>query len=205
MLVILKLVTSVLSAALRVMTRPEVVWVFTLVVAFVTDGVSAIALTVMVAVARPPPNPAAVLSSEACAWKLKVVDGLNRFALGGNFNPFKPWVTVMKSPLLIGVVPLLWNRVPLVMPVILKFVTSAPSPALRVMTRPEVVCVSSFVVAFVTDGVSATGVTLKTTVACTALFFGSAAPFVVPLSWIVYRKLAAPLKFAAGVNSTLLP
>src|SRR6267143_3689366 len=176
-----------------------------LVVAFVPVGVSAIGLTVIVAVARLPPKPALVLFKEACAWKLKVVAGLNRFAAGVNFNPALPWATVIKSPLLIGVLPLFWNSVPLVMPVILKFVTSAPSPTFLVMTRPVVVCVSSFVVAFVTDGVSATGVTLKVTVACSTLFFGSGAPFVVPLSRTVYLKLARPLKFAAGVNNTSVP
>ena len=49
--------------------------------------------------------------------------------------------------------PSFWNSVPLVMAVILKCVTSAPSAALREMTRPLLVCVSSFVVALVTDGV----------------------------------------------------
>ncbi len=42
-------------------------------------------------------------------------------------------------------------------PVILKCVTSVPSAALREITRPLVVCVSSLVVALVTDGVSANG------------------------------------------------
>jgi hypothetical protein len=41
MFVILKCVTSTPSAGLRLMTRPEVVWVLTVVEAFVTDGVSA--------------------------------------------------------------------------------------------------------------------------------------------------------------------
>ena len=49
MLVILKCVTSVLSAALRLMTRPVVDCTSSLVVALVTLGVSAIALTVIVA------------------------------------------------------------------------------------------------------------------------------------------------------------
>ena len=43
------------------------------------------------------------------------------------------------------------------MAVILKCVTSAPSATLREITSPLVVCVSSLVVALVTDGVSATG------------------------------------------------
>src|SRR5439155_1332153 len=91
---------------------------------------------------------------------------------------------------------------PLVIPVISKCVTSAPSTALRLMTRPDVVCVSSLVVALVTDGVSATGVTLKLTVA--VLLFGSGEPLVVPLSVMVYWKLAAPLKFAAVLYSTFV-
>ena len=81
-----------------------------------------------------------------------------KLAAGVNFRPALPWAKVMKSPSLIGVVPSFWNSVPLVMLVILKCVTSAPSTALREMTRPLVVCVSSSVVALVTEGVSATGV-----------------------------------------------
>ena len=71
----------------------------------------------------------------------------------------------MKLPLAICVVPSFRNSVPLVMPVILKCVTSTPSTALREMTRPDVVCVSSLVVALVTDGVSATGFTVMLAVA----------------------------------------
>src|SRR5229473_750961 len=97
--------------------------------------------------------------------KLNVVAGLIRLAAGVNFNPALPCAKVMKSPLLIGVTTLFWNRVPLVIPVILKCVTSAPSTALRVMTRPDVDCVSSLVVVFVTDGVSAIGVIVIVAVA----------------------------------------
>ena len=66
----------------------------------------------------------------------------------------------MKSPLAIAVEPLLWNRLPLVMPVILKCVTSVLSVALRLSTRPLVVWVAGIVLALVTDGVSATPVTV---------------------------------------------
>src|ERR1700687_1520102 len=111
----------------------------------------------------------------------------------------------MKLPLAIGVVPLFWNRVPLGMLVILKLVTSGPSTTLRLITRPDVVCVFSLVVAGVTEGVSATGVTLKLTVAGNKLFFGSGEPLVVPLSRTMYLKLAVPKKFGFGVNSTLVP
>ena len=55
-----------------------------------------------------------------------------------------------------------WNRLPLVIPVILKCVTSTPSAGLREMTSPLVDCVSSFVVVPVIDGVSATGTTVMT-------------------------------------------
>ena len=55
----------------------------------------------------------------------------------------------------IAVIPSFLNSAPLVIPVILKFVTSAPSAAFFVITKPVVVCVSSSVVAGVTDGVLA--------------------------------------------------
>ena len=51
------------------------------------------------------------------------------------------------------------------MPVILKWVVSAPSLALRVSTRPEADWVSSFVVALVTAGVSAAGASVIVEVA----------------------------------------
>ncbi len=129
--------------------------------------------------------------SDAWIWKLKVVVGLNRSAAGVNFNPGAPCAAVIKSPLLICVVPLFRNNVPFVMPVILKLVISAPSTAFLVITRPEVVCTSSLVVAGVTDGVSGTGVTFMLTVA-SPLPLGSGAPLVVPSSMIVYLKLAGP-------------
>src|SRR5437879_13817687 len=152
----------------------------------------------MVAVTRLPHNPALVLFSDACTWKLNVVVGLNRLAAGVNFNPALHWATVMKSPLLIGVVPLFWNSVPLVMPVILKFVTSAPSAAFRVMTRPEVVCVSSFVVALVTDGVSATALTVMVAVA-KPLLRPAPAALVAPCTWKL-KVVEGLNRFAAGVN-----
>ena len=85
--------------------------------------------------------------------------------------------------LLIGVVPSFLNSVPLVMLVILKKATSLPSAALRLMTRPVVVCVSSFVDELVTEGVSAIGVTGKLTLPTSV--FGSETRLVVPLSCTV--------------------
>ena len=64
----------------------------------------------------------------------------------------------MNVPFVIGVVPSVWNSKPFVIAVILKCVTSPLSAALRLITRPDVVWVSSLVVAFVTDGVRATPV-----------------------------------------------
>src|SRR5882762_5629695 len=155
----------------------------------------------IVAVAVPPlklPRPASEALNDACTVKLPLE------VPGVNFNPAFPSANVMKSPLLMTVVPLFLNSVPPVIPVILKWVTSAPSAGLREITSPEVVCVFALVVAFVTDGVSATGLMLKLTVAV-PLVFGSATPLVVPLSSTVYWKLAAPLKSAVGVKSTLPP
>src|SRR5258707_15532253 len=96
-------------------------------------------LTVIGAVAVLPPRPAFELLVEACTWKLNIVPGLDRLFAGVNFNPALPSAKVMKSPLLICVVPLFLNSVPLLMPVILKLLTSVPSAALRLMTRPDVV------------------------------------------------------------------
>ena len=59
---------------------------------------------------------------------------------------------------------------PLVMPVILKCVTSAPSTGFRLMTnwlKPTGVMSSSLVDPFVTEGVSATGLTVSTNVPIT--------------------------------------
>src|SRR6266550_2030295 len=100
-------------------------------------------LTVIVAVAVLPPRPLLVLFKEACTWKLPAA--LELFA-GVNFNPALPSATVMKSLLFICVVPSFLKSLPLVMPVILKLVTSGPSAGLIVMTRPDVVCVLTVVV-----------------------------------------------------------
>src|SRR5260370_1096914 len=132
--------------------------------------------------------------------KLNAVVGLNRLAAGVNFNPALPCANVMKSPLLIGVTPLFWNRLPLVIPVILKCVTSAPSTALRVMTSPEVVCVSSLVVEFVTEGVSGIGVMVIVAVAARGLSTVPTAS-VEPCTW----KLPATIEFAVGVNFNPAP
>src|SRR5262249_30845332 len=86
--------------------------------------------------------------------------GVFRSASGVNFSPAVPSATVMKSPLLITVVPLLLKRVPPVIAVIRKLVTSVRSTALRVMTSPEADWVSSAVVAAVTVGASASGLTV---------------------------------------------
>src|SRR5712664_200087 len=154
MLVILKTVISAPSTAFLVITKPEDVWVSSLVVALVTPGGSPTDPTVICAVAkpllRPPPTP----SVPACTWKLPMPEKL---AVGVNFNPALPSAIVMNWPFVIGVVPSFLNSEPLVMLVILKCVTSVLSTAFRLMTNPEVVWVSSLVVAFVTDGVSPTG------------------------------------------------
>ena len=100
------------------MTRPLVVCVSSFVVAFVTDGVSATALTVIVAVHRPPPRPASVLRQRRL--HVEADPSPEKLASGVNFRPALPCATVMKSPLAIGVVPSFWNSVPFVMPVILK-------------------------------------------------------------------------------------
>ena len=73
--------------------------------------------------------------------------------VGVNFNPAAPWATVMNVPSAIAVAPSFKNRVPPVIAVIWKFGDEAVSAALGVITRPEVVCVFSMVVALVTPGV----------------------------------------------------
>src|ERR1700674_841454 len=123
------------------------------VVAFVTDGVSATGFTVIVAVADPLLKPPPEESVAPWTWKLPLA---KEFAAGVNFNPALPSAKVIKLPSAMTVVPSFWKRAPLVMLVILKCVTSVPSAALRLMTSPEVVWVSSSVTASVTDGVLAT-------------------------------------------------
>ena len=66
-------------------------------------------LIVIVAVANPPPSPAFVLFSEACTWKLPFAF---EFSDGVNFSPALPSANVMKSLLLIWVVPSFLNNVP---------------------------------------------------------------------------------------------
>ena len=107
----------------------------------------------------------------------------------------------MKAPSAIAVVPSFWNRLPLVMPVILKWVTSVLSAALRVSTKPEVVWVAGIVLALVTDGVSATGVIVMT--AFTVL---PASPPFTPLDDACAVKAPVALELAVGVNfSPALP
>ena len=116
---------------------------------------------VIVAVAALGLNTVPTLSVEDCTWKLPLAI---EFAVGVNFNPAPPSAVVMNELFAIAVVPLFLNSVPPVMLVILKLVTSAPSTAFLVMTRPVVDCVSSFVVVLVTDGVSGTVPTVSTKV-----------------------------------------
>src|SRR5436190_1142849 len=84
LLLILKWVTSAPSAPFRLMTKPEVVWISSLVVASVTDGVSAdrksVVLGMSVALVRRPPDE----SVEPWTWKLPLA---NEFAAGVNLKP----------------------------------------------------------------------------------------------------------------------
>src|SRR5207237_7907870 len=157
-------------------------------------GVSEITLIVIVAVELLP-KPALVLFCAAATSRLNVLTELERFALGVNFRPALPCAIVMKSLLLIGVVPLFWNNVPFVMFVILKTVMSTPTAAFFVMTKPELVCVSSLVVALVTPGGSPTDPTVIVAVAKPLL---SPVPVlsIEPCTW----KLPLPEKFKVGVN-----
>ena len=109
-------------------------------------------LTAIVALTVEPPSPTSALLIEARAVKLPLPP-----PVGVNFRPALPSAKVMKSPLAMAVVPLFWNKLPLVMPVTLKCVTSVLSAALRESTRPDVVCVAGVVLALVTAGVSAIG------------------------------------------------
>src|SRR5437016_4776704 len=140
------------------------------------------------------PSPATVLLSEDWTLKLPLP---KKLAAGVNLRPALAWANVMKSPLLIGVTPLFWNSVPLTMLVIWKCVTSAPSAALRLMTRPAAVCVSSLVVVLVTEGVSATALTVIVAVARPP-----PSPAAELLSEATTLKLppGGPKKLAAGVN-----
>jgi hypothetical protein len=93
-------------------------------------------LTVMVAVTTLPPRSPTALLVEA--WTLNEPMPA-KLALGVNFKPAVAWAKVMKAPLVIGVVPSFRKSAPLVMLVIWKWVTSLPSVALRLMTKPLVV------------------------------------------------------------------
>ena len=101
----------------------------------------------MVAVAVGPPRPAVVAVVDSCTVKLPEASEL---VAGVNFSPAAPSATVMKSPLLITVVPSFLKSVPPVMFVIWKLVTKAVSAGFGVMTSPAVVWVLSLVVALVT-------------------------------------------------------
>src|SRR5436190_13841314 len=70
----------------------------------------------------------------------------------------------MTALLAIGVVPSCWNSAPLTMPLILKCVTEPASAGLGVITRPDAVATSANVVALVTAGVSAIGLTTRSKV-----------------------------------------
>ena len=87
MFVIWKLVTKPVSAALGVITRPEVVCVLSVVVALVTEGWCRIRLTAMVAVAVVPPSPAVVALVDS--WTVKLPE-VSEFVVGVNFNPAAP-------------------------------------------------------------------------------------------------------------------
>ena len=82
----------------------------------------------MVAVAVGPPRPAVVAVVDSCTVKLPEASEL---VAGVNFSPAAPSATVMKSPLLITVVPSFLKSVPPVMFVIWKLVTKAASAAIR--------------------------------------------------------------------------
>ena len=124
-----------------------------------TVGLATAAPTAIVALVVAPPSPPSIALVDACVVKLPLPP-----PVGVNLRPALPWAKVMKSPLTIAVEPLFRNRLPLVMPVILKWVTSVLSAAFRVSTNPLVVWVAGTVLAPVTAGVSATAATAKETV-----------------------------------------
>ena len=127
-----------------VITKPEVVCVFSAVVALVTDGPANVTLikAVFVEPIKPPAR------SLVDCWMVKLPVASDP-VVGVNFNPALPWAKVMKVPSVICVKPSFKNSVPPVMAVIWKFVVV---PELGVMTRPDVVCVFSVVAALVTVG-----------------------------------------------------
>jgi hypothetical protein len=85
--VILKWLTSAPSAALRLSTRPLLDCVSSSVVALVTEGVSAVGVMLMVAVAVAPPSPPSLAAFEACASKEALA---LRLVVGVNFRPAWP-------------------------------------------------------------------------------------------------------------------
>src|SRR5262249_8771934 len=97
------------------MTRPVEVWVFSRAVALVTDGACKATVAVIVADAVGPLSP--VASALVDDWTTKLPVKVE-FGVGVNLSPAAPSTAVMKSLLLIGVVPSALKSVPFVMPVI---------------------------------------------------------------------------------------
>src|SRR5439155_5398568 len=187
--VTLKCVTSAPSAALRLMTNPDVVCTLTVVAALVIDGVSATGLTVMVAIVEgPTPAP----SASVAPWTAKLADP-KKFGDGVNFRPAFPSATVMTALSAMTVVPSFLNSVPFAIAEILKCVTSGPSAGLRLSPRPLVVCVSSLVVALVTPGASAIE---KTTSAKVSVAVNGVPPIVFVAVTVM---VVVPERFSAGV------
>ena len=93
-------------------TRPAVVCVSSFVVALVTDGVSATALTVIVAVTVLPPSPASAFAIEA--WTCEAA-GAEEVRRRRELQPGVAFANVMNVAVGDRVVPLFWNSVPLVM------------------------------------------------------------------------------------------
>ena len=87
-----------------VITRPEVVCVFSVVVAPVTVGPARV--TVIVARGRRPAQSAHGIGRRFLDGE--ATRGQRAADVGVNFSPAAPWARVMKLPLAIGVVPLFW-------------------------------------------------------------------------------------------------
>ena len=83
-----------MSAALGVITRPEVVCVLSDVVALVTAGWLSTKLTVIVAVAVGPPRPP--VEALVDSWTVKLPE-VNELAAGVNLSPAAPCATLMKA------------------------------------------------------------------------------------------------------------
>ena len=142
--------------------RPLVVCASSVVVALVTDGVSATGLTVIVAVTTAPLSPASMPPMPDWMLTCPVVLLL---ASGVNFRPAEPARNDTHVPLVISLVPSLRKSRPPVIEVTLNESTSAPSFGFRLTTSPVDDCASSLVTASVIDGVSARGVTVNRNVA----------------------------------------